>query len=830
MKAVIMAGGFGTRIQPLTSSIPKPMLPVVNIPMMEHIVRKLAGIGITDFVFLLYFKADVIKSYFKDGKKWGIKINYVQPDDDYGTAGAVKKAENFLDERFIVVSGDVVTDFDFREIVGFHELKQSRLTITLTSVEDPLQFGIVITDKDGKVIRFLEKPGWGEVFTDTVNTGIYVIEPEILRHIPPNQPFDFSKDLFPLLMRKGVEIYGFKAKGYWKDVGNPDSYREVHSDILDSKVKIEIDGDIYEFGEAVAYVQGSVEISESAKIKGVVVLGDGVKIEAGAEVENSVIGAKTQIGSRSKVSNCVIWDRVSLGNDCFFKNAVVCNDVQIGNYVKAPKGVVIAEKVKVEDNVSFERDVTVWPEKLIESGAIVSSNLVWAKKWKRSIFEGGKISGKPNAELSPELAAKLGAALGSLLPEGSTVVVSRDYHRASRMIKRAFLGGLLSTGVNAVDLRLSPLPIMRFLLQQGKLLAGVHFRQSTSLQGYTEIVFYDENGTPIDTSTEKKIERIFFRERFRRVSYSEVGLIRENKDAADIYLSRLKSFMDHRLRHPSFRVVADLMNGSTSQIYPDILNHFKIDSVILGSYFDESRLSSIPVVKEQSIKNVSDIVKALSADAGFIIYPNGQKLFVVSDEGLFLQPHLLLLVFLLAIDKSVDRSVRAYVPVACPNVVDNLLENLVLERGKLRGLKANAMRQFYFIGDLEGNFVFSQFSLSADAMFSSVKLLEMLSVANLKISDLLSMIPNFYFSHFVLSCPSSKKAKVMGKLAEEAMRKEASFADGVKIFEGENWILFIPDQFSDNLHVFIQASSEKEGKNLFKTYKEKIDRWLGTEN
>ncbi len=179
LKAVMMAGGFGTRIQPLTHSIPKPMLPVTNIPMMEHILNKLKDTGITDIVILLYFKPEVIKEYFKDGKEWGVDITYIQPEKDYGTAGAVGSAREYLDTTFMIVSGDVVCDFDFSKIINFHIEKNSKLTITLTSVENPLEFGVVVANKDGKIEKFLEKPSWGEVFSDTINTGIYILEPEI---------------------------------------------------------------------------------------------------------------------------------------------------------------------------------------------------------------------------------------------------------------------------------------------------------------------------------------------------------------------------------------------------------------------------------------------------------------------------------------------------------------------------------------------------------------------------------------------------------------------------------------------------------------------------
>ena len=413
MKAVVMAGGFGTRIQPLTNSIPKPMLPILNKPMMEHIIKKLKSVGITEIVVLLYFKPEVIQNYFKDGSDLGIRINYVLPDDDYGTAGAVKKAQKYLDERFIVVSGDLVTDFDFKEIIGFHDAVNSKLTITLTSVEDPLQFGVVITDKDGKILRFLEKPGWGEVFSDTINTGIYVIEPEILDYIPDNIPFDFSKDLFPKLMKEGVTLYGYNAKGYWRDVGNPESYREVNKDILKEKVRIDFEGEKLVYPSGVLYTK-TKDLPASLEIVGKVVLDENVKLEENITLENVVIGKNCRIGKNTYIKDSVLWSDVKIGSSCRFLNAVICNNNIIENNVRAEYGVIIAEGCEIKDNVAFEKDVIIWPNKLIEEGSIISSNLIWGDKWKSSLFEGGKVSGRTNIELSNEMAAKLAASFGSI--------------------------------------------------------------------------------------------------------------------------------------------------------------------------------------------------------------------------------------------------------------------------------------------------------------------------------------------------------------------------------------------------------------------------------
>ncbi len=405
MKAVVMAGGFGTRIQPLTSSMPKPMIPVMNKPMMEYIIDSLKAAGIVEIVILLYFKPEVIKGYFGDGSSKGIKINYVLPDDDYGTAGAVKKAQQYLDEKFIIVSGDLISDFSFQEILGFHDVKNSKATITLTSVPpDPLQFGVVITDKESKIVRFLEKPGWGgEVFSDTINTGIYVFEPEILDYIPEDSNFDFSKDLFPKLMASGIDLFGYNAKGYWRDVGNPDSYRAALLDILNKEVILPLEGgeEIHK-EDSVIYQGKNVKIDKSAKLEGLVVLNDDCIIEKDAVIRNSVLSKGCKVGEKSTLENSILWNDVTIGKNCEMVNTVLCNEVKIGNGTKAGHGVIIAEGTEVGQQVIFEKDIMVWPEKQIEEGSIVSSNLIWGgDKWKKSIFEGGKVSARTNVELSP---------------------------------------------------------------------------------------------------------------------------------------------------------------------------------------------------------------------------------------------------------------------------------------------------------------------------------------------------------------------------------------------------------------------------------------------
>ena len=240
MHGIIMAGGFGTRLHPLTYGLPKPMVPILNRPIMYYVITQLRSAGIKKMTSLLYFEPEIISNYFGDGKKLGIKMSYVTSPDDYGTAGAVKYATHKLNinQLVVVISGDVLTDIDLANAIEEHKQSGCPITIVLTRVENPLSYGIVIVNKEGRVEKFMEKPTWGQVFSDMVNSGIYIIEPEMLDYIPLQQTFDFSRELFPLLIKKGISINSYIAKGYWRDVGTLFDYREACFDALQGRVNL----------------------------------------------------------------------------------------------------------------------------------------------------------------------------------------------------------------------------------------------------------------------------------------------------------------------------------------------------------------------------------------------------------------------------------------------------------------------------------------------------------------------------------------------------------------------------------------------------------------
>ncbi|MBM2840597.1 MAG: Nucleotidyl transferase, partial [Bacteroidetes bacterium] len=461
MKAVIMAGGFGTRLRPLTCNTPKPMAPVMNKPMMHHIVELLRNHGIDDITATLFYSPEAVTSYFGDGSALGVKMTYVKADADYGTAGSVRNATREMNQRILVISGDVFTDFDLTAALRFHESKKAKATIVLTHATNPLAFGVVITDDQGKITRFLEKPTWGEVFSDTINTGIYILDPNVLDLIPYREDYDFSKDLFPLLLRQDSGLYGHISDGYWRDIGNLNEYQDAHMDALSGRVRVSFDGTRH----GNAYIGDGTSLQlDHVQITGTVLVGKNCTIADGVKLSNSVIGDNCTIGPGATISAELTSDVV--GTKCSIgEKAIIAENVFIGDACW------IGRRAQLSANIKL------WPEKVVEEGAILTRSLVWEDKWLRELFAESRVTGLSNIEMNPEFGAKLGAAYGAFVGAGKTIVTCRDSDNVSRMMNRALICGLISAGVNTFDLRATSIPILRHELSSGKETGGIHVRR-----------------------------------------------------------------------------------------------------------------------------------------------------------------------------------------------------------------------------------------------------------------------------------------------------------------------------------------------------------------
>ncbi|HXL59794.1 MAG TPA: sugar phosphate nucleotidyltransferase, partial [Mycobacterium sp.] len=569
MKAVVMAGGEGARLRPLTSRLPKPLVPVMGTPVLEHILRLLKLHGITEVVVTLAYLGAEIRNRLGDGADLDMEIEYVVEDRPLGTAGSVRNAAHLLDDTFLVISGDALTDIDLSAVIASHRERGSHATIVLHSVPNPLEYGVVVTDDQGNIKRFLEKPSWGEVFSDHANTGIYVIEPQVLDHIKADTNADWSQDVFPTMLRRHEPLHGVVVDDYWCDIGSIQSYLQANWDALDGKVRCLIPGR----RQGNVWMGDGVEIGIGVQFDGPAFIGDEVKLKAGAILnEHVVIDKYSVIDENTKISNSVVWPHSYIGERCRLRQAIVCRNVTIKNDSLLEENSVVADECVLGKGSKIRAGVKIWPNKTVEPGSTVNDSIIWAGEWRRGLFSSYGLGGLINVELTPEFCARLGAAYGATLPKGACVVVGQDHARSSRMIKRAIVSGIVSAGAKARDVRELPVPVTQFATRFDGCAAGIHVLVSPLDQRSADIRFFDTNGLQIDKRDERKLENLLFREDFRRAGFYEMGDIEYGEPIAEYAAHLLTTVNAEVIRNAGFRVLIDYDYSDASAVLPAILN------------------------------------------------------------------------------------------------------------------------------------------------------------------------------------------------------------------------------------------------------------------
>lgn len=820
MKAVLMAGGSGTRLRPLTCDIPKPMVPMLNKPMAEHIINLLKRHGITDIIITLYYLPHVIQNYFGDGHEFGVNISYaVEEKMPLGTAGCVKAIEDMLDDTFLVISGDSLTDMDLTEAINYHKAKKSLATIVLTRVANPVEFGVVITREDGRIERFLEKPSTSEVFSDTINTGTYILEPEVLKLLPADKEVDFSKELFPQLLERNDPMYGFIQSGYWEDVGNLQSYRQSHYDILNEKVKIDIP---YTKREGDVWVGDGTIISPTAQINGPVVIGHNCQIGPGVTLSpGTVIGDNVIIGEGSSLKRPVIWNNVYIGEDSALRGCVIGKGTSIKRGANILEGAIISNEVVVGEHASVRPNVKVWPNKTIESGATLTSSLIWGTQAPRGLFGATGVEGLVNIEITPEFAVKLGAAYGATLPLGSSVTVSRDATPASRMTNRALISGLLSVGINVHNLESTSIPIARYQLPELNARGGVHIRLSADSENEVILEFLDAKGLSVSKAEEKKIESNFFKEDFRRVGLSDIGNISFPARVMEHYSNGyLKSVKGDEIRNARPKIVLDYANSFTNVMLPGLLGRMGVETIVLNAHMAAQPPN--PRQREEMRSQMANIVTALNAQFGIQIDDNAERIHLVDTKGRIIS-NSQLLVLMTRLMCALKPGGKVAVPVSAPSVLERIAAEC---GGEVIRVKANsralqeASRQegVVMAGNLDGKFIFPDFHPGFDAMATVGKVLEAIATLNQSLADVVDALPEFHHLHEAVACPWEQKGTVMRVLVEQNKHAKTELIDGVKVFNDTGWALVLPDPVDPVVHLYADAKTAMQADQLIEDY------------
>ncbi len=828
MKAVIMAGGEGTRLRPLTSNAPKPMMPLANRPMMEHVVTLLRDHGITEIVVTVAFMAETIRTYFGDGSEFGVQMTYATEEMPLGTAGSVRNAMDQLDDTFLVISGDVLTDIDLGSIIDSHRAAGAVATIGLVRVENPLEYGIVITDDEGNIERFLEKPTWGQVFSDTINSGIYVLEPRIFDWIPADRAVDFSGEVFPAVLAAGERILGAVGEGYWEDVGTLDAYVRAHKDILDQRVRAEIPG--IEVADGV-WVGKSAEIHPDAELAGPAVIGDNCNVDAGVHIgEYVVLGTGVRVRSEGELDRAVIHDNAYLGESVRLRGTVIGRSADLRRGVRCEEGVVIGDEVFVGEDALISSDVKVYPFKTIEAGAVVNTSLIWESRGARSLFGRGGVTGLANVDATPELAAKVAMAYATTLPKNARVVVSRDSSRAARMLKRAMISGLQAGGVNVFDLEVTSMPITRFHSRSADVHGGISCRLSEGDPDSVIIRFLDSAGADITEASQRKIERVFSREDFRRVRPADIGDIDLVPRALEQYALALEQSVDtEAIAARRMKLVIDYSYGSTSLAMPNVLA--KLGAEVLAANPYVSTAGMLGYDREDHAKEVSALVTASGADLGAVIDPSGDQLTLIDNEGTVLSDTESLLCFLeLLGSENPERTAQAAVvvlPVNAPKAARGILESHGLElrwsKTSAPSLMADAEeRGVLFAMNLEGGVILPSFMPAFDAAAGLLKLLDLLTVRDAPLAEIRRGAPAAHLVHETVVTPWEDKGLVMRTLVEQTHGRDVDLIDGVKVNHDQGWVLILPDPEEPVTHIWAEGDSVSDARALTQEYSRRL--------
>ena len=814
-----MAGGQGTRLRPLTTNVPKPLLPVVGEPIMGHLLRLLGRHGISEAVVTVQYLAGNIRSYFGDGAEYGIQLSYATESVPLGTAGSVKNAQRGLrGEPFLVVSGDALTDIDLTELLEFHQRTGAIVTVALARKPNVLEFGNVTTAEDGRVERFIEKPTWGQVVSDTVNTGIYVMAPEVLDLVPPDERADWSVDILPKLLATGRPIYGYVTDAYWEDVGTIESYLAVQSDVLAGHVEAHIGG--FEVAPGVWLGEGAV-VDPAADVASPSFIGAHARVERDCVVgPGTVLGSNVVLRRGARVVGSLLDASVYVDTGAEITSALIGRSCEIRARARVGAHAVVADQCLLGEEVRVEPGVHVYPDKQIEPGAVVSDNVIWEAKAHRSLFGHRGVSGIVNLDITPEMVVRLAAAYAALLPKGSTVTVGRDHSRAARAMNRVLAGSLTAAGLTVRDLRITPLPIVRSDAARAAQ-GGVYLRTTLGVPESLDLLMLNGSGSDLSVPEQQKLERILVRREFRRAFPGEIGDIHSPHRSVDEYAVQLASAIDTSgVTDADLKVVIDTGSGAAALVLPRILSSLGISVLTVNNRLHEERPTSTPDTYHADMARLAELVSTSRSDLGVRFDPTGERLSLVDETGRAFDHGRALLVML----DLVAAERRAGV-VAVPAHTTWVAREVASFHGvgvvwtgvttAALAAEAHATTGLIFAGDGRGGFIVPEVGPNVDGIAAFVRLVGMVARTKLTLSAIGERIPPSYLAKGAVPTPWARRGAMMRAVVETAGDRLAGTTDGVRIQEADgSRVLVVPDQTEALIRIWVEASNQARADEL----------------
>lgn len=817
-----MAGGAGTRLRPLTTAVPKALLPIVGEPMLARVIRLLSENGVDRCVVTLQHQASVVLKYFASDRLEGIDVRFLTEPRPLGTAGSVRYAQNWLDDDdILVISGDCLTDMDLRGLHAQHREHDADLTLALARRGDPRNYGVVTIDEDGRVRSMIEKPSWSEVADDTVNTGVYVVSPRVLSLISPNEPTDWANDLIPSLLDRGARVQGLVMEGYWEDVGSFSSYSKAQRDVLDGRVSSSVDA--FEVAPGVLVATGA-ELSPGATVIPPVYIGPFAKIEADAVIgPYTVVGTNALVRSRAVVDHSVLHPNVFVGNDADLRGSIIGRATEIRHGARILEGAVIADNCTVMDGAVIGTDVLIYPGKTIDEGTVVDESVVWESPSQRQVFSDSGVRGIVNVDMTPERVVRLAAAFATTLPKGATVSVGRDHSKAARALNRALAGALTAAGINLRDLRAVTSALIRndtARYSEG----GVILRTTPGRPDSIDVLFLNAQGGEISSHQREAIERIFTRKEFRRPLPSDIGDIRTPHRVLDDYANDVEAEINmDAIRRDSPRLVIDAGGGPAIGVLSMIMGRLGIDALTVGASLDEDAAADQSSLRETALRRLSGLVVSSGANLGARLGPTGERLSIVDELGNSIDDGRMLLIMLDLMAAARHNGCIA-VPVTTSRLAEQVAayHGLVVRRigaGSASLAAAAEAPDVVLAGDGRGRFVLPALGPGPDAISSLMMLLALMADTELTLSQLNSRIPATSVVARRVPVAWHRRGAAMRSVRQHADETQIDTLDGIRVTNGDgSWCLVLPEDDQASFMLYAEATDVTAAREL-------LDHW-----
>ncbi|MFM9134136.1 MAG: sugar phosphate nucleotidyltransferase [bacterium] len=811
MRAVVMAGGLGTRLRPLTTAVPKPLLPVVGRPMVEHTLRLLRAHGSHEVTLTVQHLSTALRRYFGDGSEFGVDLRYATEHRPLGTAGGVRLAAADGDEDLLVVSGDAVTDLDLTALRAFHDERGADLTVCTVRRSDPREFGLVETDADGRVTRFHEKPAWGGVFGDTVSTGIYVVSPRVLRDMPADREWDWSQDVIPRLIADGRGVYAMVGEGYWEDVGDLPAYRRVQVDALERRVRLDIPG--HEVRPGVWLGEG-VSVAATVDIEGPAYLGSRSTVEGGARIgAHSVLGSGCIVRASADLDRVVIHDNVYVGSGALLRGCVVGRGCQVGALSRIDEAAVLSDDCTLEQEVEVGPGTLVYPGKTLESGSIVEGTVAWDSRGRRRLLARGGASGTLGVDMTPETAVRLALALVSMQPEDAVVSVGHDDSPAGRAFATIVAGAVSAAGTDVRSLGAVPTPTWRHDTRVHAD-AGILARTPGHARDRLDLLMADARGHHVSESQARHLERIHDRRDYRRQVPGLIGALASPPGVLEEYAEHLV----HATRLDgvgpgALTVVVDSGGSAAGRVITHVLQRTGVDLVSMGQRSGDATASADPLAE------IAGRVLVHGADLGIRIDEHGERLTLVDETGHVLSDERALLVVMDLVAAEAP-SGHVNLPVQASRIAESVahFHGLGVRRVPSDGTYIPDDGAV-LAADGRGGFAIAGAGPYPDAVATTLALVGLVARTRLTLSAIDARIPRSVMLTKAVSTPWSSKARAMAAVQSHGADREQDATEGVRVVEGDGaWCLVVPDAREALVRLWVEAAEESRACTL-------LDEW-----